>query len=137
MSERKETVRHGFAVAGVVTGLLAGGLVVLSGGLETTGERAMILWLAVAGGALFVAGVRERFPLGVVTVGWPRVAAFGLALLALGSSVIGFTQLFTGPSGLGILNVVVALFVAMYVGVVALECLLGGVRMDEETFVVE
>ncbi|RQH01926.1 hypothetical protein [Natrarchaeobius oligotrophus] len=137
MSERKETIRHGFAAAGFVTILLAAGIVVLSGGLPASGTAWLIGWFVAAGLALLVAGLRERLPLGVTTVGWPRVAAVGLALLAIGSSTVGFATLLSGPSGFGLVNVAVTLFVAVYVGFVALECWFGGVRMDENTFAVE
>ncbi|RQG91023.1 hypothetical protein [Natrarchaeobius chitinivorans] len=137
MSERKDTVRRGFAAAGFVTILLAGGIVVFWGGLSAPGAAWQIGWLVIVGLTLFAAGVRERLPLGVRTVGWPRVAAVGLALLAVGSSTVGFATLLSGPSGFGLLTAAVTLFVAVYGGLFALECWFGGLRMDEETFAVE
>lgn len=135
MSERKETVRHGFAGAGLVTVLLAIGLVVFGGVTPVTGLLAG--WLAIVGTLLFVAGVRERVSVGGVTVDWPRIGAVGMAALALGSTTLGFAQLLSGPGGWQSFNGIATLFVGLYLVWVALECWLGGVRMDPETFAVE
>ncbi|MFC4439300.1 MULTISPECIES: hypothetical protein [Natrialbaceae] len=135
MSERKETVRHGFTGAGIVTMLLAVGLVAFGGVTPVTGFLAG--WLAIVGTLLFVAGVRERVSVGGATVGWPRIGAVGMAALALGSTTLGFAQLLTGSGGWQLFNGIAMLFVGLYLVWVALECWLGGVRMDQETFAVE
>lgn len=137
MCGRKNTVRRRFAGGGAVTLLLAGVLAVLFGGPTTPVALAVLGWLAIAGSALLVAGVRERISLGATTVGWPRVAAFGLATLALGSTTLGFARLFGGGGGWALLNGLVLLLVGLVLVRVALECWLGGVRTDEETFAVE
>jgi hypothetical protein len=135
MSERKETIRRGFAGAGFVTVLLAVGFVVFAG--VTPLSAFMAGWLGIGGALLALAGVRERVSLGGSSVGWPKVGAVGLAALALGSTTIGFTQLLTGTGVWQLANGVVMLFVGLYLVFVALECWLGGVRMGPETFAVE
>lgn len=135
MNERKETVRHGFAGAGFVTVLLAVGFAVFAG--LTPFSLGMIGWLAAAGVLLFVAGVRERLSVGGATVGWPKLGAVGMALLALGSITLGFVQLLDLPGGWRLFNGVAMLFVGFVLVLFALECWLGGVGMDSETFVVD
>ncbi|WP_293027791.1 hypothetical protein [Natronococcus sp.] len=135
MSDRKESVKRGFAVAGAVTLLLAVGIVVLAGTTPVT--LLLFAWFATAGGLLLVAGVRERISLGDTGVGWPRIGAVGLATLALGSTTLGFTQLLAGAGGWTLLNGVVMLFVGFALVLFALECWLGGAGMDPETFAVD
>ncbi|AFZ73298.1 hypothetical protein [Natronobacterium gregoryi] len=133
----KERVRRRLVGGGVVTLVMVGLLAILTG-VPTRGVDLLpFAWLAAGGVALLLAGRYERLPLGVVPVGWPRVAAVGLAILAVGSSTLGFLQLLANPSMLGLLQVGLALFVALLLAFGALECLLGGVGLDEETFVVE
>jgi hypothetical protein len=135
MSEQKETVRRGFVGAGVVTALLAVGFVIFAG--TTPIATAMFGWLATVGVLLFAAGVRERVSLGGATVGWPRIGAVGMAILALGSTTLGFVQLLDVPGGWRLFNGVAMLFVGFVLVLFALECWLGGVGMDSETFAVE
>ena len=133
----KRSLRRRFVGGGVVSLLMAGVLVALSGSPTNPAALFPVAWLVAGGGALLLAGRRERVPLGVGTATWPRVGAFGLALLALGSSTIGFLQLLEGPAGLGWLNAAVPIVVSLLLAFVALECWLGGVGLDEEAFVVE
>lgn len=133
----KESVRSRLVGSGVVTLVLVGLLVLVAGVPTRAPEQFLIAWLAVGGIALLLAGRYERLSLGVASVGWPRVAAVGLAILAVGSSTIGFLQLLAAPSTLGLLQATLALFVGLLLAFGTLECLLGGVGLDEETFVVE
>ncbi|SDR15097.1 hypothetical protein [Natronobacterium texcoconense] len=133
----KEEVRSRLVGGGVVTLVIVGLLAVLIGVPTRGAELLPLAWLGGGGLALLLAGRYERLPLGVVTVGWPRVAAVGLGILAVGSSTFGFLQLLANPSMLGLLQVGLALFVALLLAFGALECWLGGVGLDEETFVVE
>ncbi|NGM68122.1 hypothetical protein G6M89_03695 [Natronolimnobius sp. AArcel1] len=125
--------------------LLGGGLLslVLAGGLALSLEPTELLtwlptaWIGTGGLALLIAASVERLPLGVTTIGWPRIAAVGLAILALGSSTFGFVQLLTGASSLSLVYAGFALVAALALSIVTLECLLGGVGLDGETFAVE
>lgn len=131
MSDRKDRLRRGFLGVGVVTLVLALGIVVLAGPTPVT--AALFGWLAVGGCLLVAAGSRER----IAGVGWPRIGAVGLAVLALGSTTLGFTQLLAGAGGWTLLNGVVMLFVGLALVLFALECWLGGAGMDPETFAVD
>ncbi|ELY65760.1 hypothetical protein [Natronococcus jeotgali] len=131
MSDRKDRLRRGFLGVGVVTLVLAVGIVVLAGTTPVT--AALFGWLAVGGGLLIVAGVRERLG----SVGWPRIGAVGLAVLALGATTLGFTQLLAGAGGWTLLNGLVMLVVGLALVLLALECWLGGVGISAETFAVE
>lgn len=133
----KRSLRRRFVGGGVVSVLLAVVLVALSEGATTPAAVVPIAWLVAGGGALLVAGRTERLPLGVTTVGWPRVAAVGLAVLSIGSSTIGFLQFLTGPAGFGWLTGTITLVVALLLALATLECWLGGVGLDEEAFAVE
>lgn len=133
----KESVRRRLVGGGVVSMAMAAVLVLVVGAPATLAEALPFAWLAGGGLALFAAGWRERLSLGVATVGWPRVAALGLAILAAGSSTIGFGLLLTGSGALSVLQGLLGLFVALLLAFGALECLLGGVAIDEHAFVVE
>jgi hypothetical protein len=135
MSDRKDTVRRGFVGAGLLSGLLGVGFVVFEG--VTPVSLFVVGWLGLAGALLVVAGVRERVPIGGSAVGWPKLGAVGLGVLALGSTTLGFTQLLIGTGGWQLANGVIMLLVGLYLVFVALECWLGGVRMDPETFTIE
>ena len=131
----KQSLRRRFLGGGVASLATAVVLVVL--GDSTAVSLLPAAWLAVGGGALLVAGRRERVSLGAATVSWPRIGAFGLAIIALGSSTLGFLQLLEGPDGWGWLTAGIALVVSLLLAFVALECWLGGVGLDEEAFAVE
>ena len=133
----KENVRRRLVGGGVVSLVILAILLLVVGTPTTVAAAAPFAWLAVGGLALLLAGQLERLPLGVVTVGWPRVAGVGLAVLALGSSVIGFGQLLVVPGVWGLLQATLAVLVGLLLAFGALECLLGGVGLDEETFAVE
>ncbi|WP_049927708.1 hypothetical protein [Halopiger goleimassiliensis] len=133
----KESVRRRLVGGGVVSiGMLALLLVVV-GAPATVPEAIPFAWFGVGGLALLVAGRRERVSLGGTSVGWPRVAGVGLAVLALGSSVLGFAYLLVAPDAWSLLRAALALLVGLLLSFGALECLLGGVGLDEETFAVE
>lgn len=133
----KDTLRRRFLGGGLLSLVVAGVLVFVLGVPADPVAWLPIAWLVVGGAALLVAGARERLPLGVTTVGWPRVAAFGLGVLAIGSSTFGFLHFLEGGGALGLLNAGVAIVLAMVLALVALECWLGGVGIDEDAFVVE
>lgn len=130
------TLQRRFLGGGLVTLAVAVGLPVL-GGLTTAIDLFLVSWLAVGGVFLVVAGTQNRVPLGIATVGWPRIAAVGLAVLSLGSSSFGFMQLLTSPSGWGLLNAGLALLASLVLALATLECVLGGVQLDEELFSVD
>lgn len=138
MSGLKTVLRHGFVGGGVATLLLAG-LFVFAG--DPTGPVMPVLagWLAVVGFALLLAGTRERVTVAGRTVGWPRVAAGGIAVLGIGAAGFGVAQLrsLETASGPWLLAVAVTVFGIGYVAWFALECWAGGRRLDEEMFAVE
>lgn len=130
------SLRRRLGVCGGVTLAVVAGLFAL-GGPTTTIDLFLIGWLAFGGLALLVVGVRDRLALGVTTVGWPRIAAVGLAVLSVAASSVGFLQLLTAPGGWGILTACLALGTSLILAFGALECGLGGVQLDEELFTVE
>ncbi|SFB83971.1 hypothetical protein SAMN05444422_102321 [Halobiforma haloterrestris] len=134
---RKEDVRRRLAGGGAVSIAIAGLLVLAVGTPTAPTEVLPFAWLVVSGAALLAAGRLERLPLGVVAVGWPRVAAVGLAMLSIGSSTLGFGRLFTASDIFGLAQAALALFTALLLALAALECLLGGVGLDGEAFLVE
>ncbi|MDG5819173.1 hypothetical protein [Natronococcus sp. A-GB7] len=131
MSDRKDRLRRGFLGVGVVTLVLALGIVALAGPTPVT--AALFGWLAVGGCLLVAAAVSER----LAGVGWPRIGAVGLAVLALGATTLGFVQLLAGAGGWTLLNGLVMLIVGLVLVLLTLECWLGGVGMDPETFAVD
>lgn len=138
MSGLKTVVRHGFAGGGIATLLLAG--LFLVGG-DPTAPSTLVLagWLAAVGVALFLAGTYERLVVGGRTVGWPRVAAVGVGLLAVGCGGFGLSQLrdLEPASGPWLLTVAITVFVLGYFAWFALECWTGGWRLDDELFALE
>ncbi|OVE85310.1 hypothetical protein [Natronolimnobius baerhuensis] len=132
----KAAFRRRLLGGGLLSLVMAVGLAVA---LEPTTPTAWlpVAWIGIGGLALLTAAGLERLPLGVVTIGWPRVAAVGLGILALGSSTFGFVQLLTEASSLSLIYAGFALVAALALAIVTLECLLGGVGLDEETFAVE
>ncbi|MDF9744559.1 hypothetical protein [Natrinema salsiterrestre] len=138
MSGLKPVVRRGFAGGGVATLLLAG-LFVISGGFRSSTTLVLIGWLTAVGIALLLAGTRERVVVGGRTVGWPRLAAVGIGILAVGSGGFGLSQLrgFAVASGPWLLTVAGTIFVLAYFAWFALECWTGGRYLDDEMFAVE
>jgi hypothetical protein len=138
MSGLKTVVRHGFTGGGVATLLLAG-LFVVSGDFQDPVTLFLIGWLAAVGVVLVLAGTRERLRLGSQAVGWPRLAAVGIAILAVGCGGFGLSQLrnFAVASGPWLLTVAGTVFVLAYFAWFALECWAGGWQLDEEMFAVE
>lgn len=138
MSTQKTVVRHGLTGGGFTTLILAGSFVVLGDPTSPT-PLALVSWLVVVGGAMLVAGLRERVSIGSTTVGWPRVAAFAIATLAVGWAVISFASLLEGESitGLGPIEAVLTVGVVSYFAWFARECWVGGATIDETTFAVE
>ncbi|MFD1563407.1 hypothetical protein ACFR99_07590 [Haloarchaeobius amylolyticus] len=137
MTGLKAVVRRGFAGGGAATLLLAG-LFAVGGGTE---PMTLLLagWLAVVGLSLLLAGRRERLTVGGRTVGWPRVAAVGICVLAVGSGVFGLSRLrqFAVGSTTWLLTGLVTLFVLGYLAWFALECWRGGWQLDDAMFAVE
>ncbi|ADD04847.1 uncharacterized protein Nmag_1267 [Natrialba magadii ATCC 43099] len=131
-----ETLQRRLLGGGLVALLVAASLLTLDGAGATLNQF-IVGWLAAGGALLVVAGLQNRFPLGVATLGWPKLAAAGLAILSIGSSTVGFLQLFVAPAGLGLLNGILAVLAALVLALGALECWLGGVLLDEELFAVE
>ncbi|WP_394739144.1 hypothetical protein [Natronococcus roseus] len=131
MSDRKDRLRRGFLGVGVVTLVLAVGIVVLAGPTPVT--AALFGWLAIGGCLLVAAAVRER----LAGVGWPRIASVGLAVLALGATTLGFVQLLAGAGGWTLLNGILMLVVGLVLVLLTLECWLGGVGIAPETFAVD
>ncbi|MEY7848779.1 hypothetical protein AB7C87_06190 [Natrarchaeobius sp. A-rgal3] len=132
-----EDVRRRLVGGGAIS---AGGvviLVVLAGVPTTPAEAIPVVWIGVGGVLLVLSGRLERLSLGVTTVGWPRVGAVGLAILAVGSSTVGFVQLLEASGWFGLLNAVFALGVALILAFGALECWFGGLQIDEDAFAVE
>ncbi len=105
----KQSVRRRFLGGGFVSLAIAGGLFVAFGAPTQLEDLLLLSWLAIGGLALVVAAAVERLPLGVVSVSWPRIGAVGLAVLALGSSTVGFVQLLEVSGWVGLLNAVFAL----------------------------
>ncbi|SEW13555.1 hypothetical protein [Natrinema salifodinae] len=138
MSGLKAVVRRGFAGGGIATLLLAG-LFLIGGEPTQPSTLAMTAWLAAVGVALFIAGTRERVILGTRTVGWPRLAAVGIGVLAVGWGIVGFSQLreFETAGGPWLLTAAITLFSLAYFAWFARECWTGGYYLDEETFAVE
>ncbi|MWV38322.1 hypothetical protein [Natrialba sp. INN-245] len=132
-----EDVRRRLVGGGVIAAGSVVVLVVLAGIPTTLAEAVPVVWIAVGGGMLILAGRLERLSLGVTAVGWPRIGAVGLAILALGSSTVGFVQLLEASGWGGLLNAVFALGVALILAFGALECWFGGLQIDEDAFVVE
>ncbi|ELZ01548.1 hypothetical protein C482_07229 [Natrialba chahannaoensis JCM 10990] len=131
-----ETLQRRLLGGGLVALLVAAGLLTLDGAGATLNQF-IVGWLAAGGALLVVAGLQTRFPLGVVTLGWPKLAAAGLAILSIGSSTVGFLQLFVAPVGWGLLNGILAVLAALVLALGALECWLGGVLLDEDLFAVD
>ena len=137
MTRLKPIVRRGFAGGGVATLLLAG-LFAVGGGTEPT-TLLLAGWLAAVGLSLLLAGRRERVTVGGRTIGWPRVAAVGIGLLAVGSSAFGLSRLrrFAVGETMWLLTGLVTLFVLGYLAWFALECWRGGWQLDDAMFAVE
>lgn len=138
MNARKRLVRRGLAGGGFVTLLLAAAFVALDP-VTTPATIGVVAWLALVGAALLVAGRRERVDVGSRTVGWPRLAAVAIALLALGWGTISVVALLEGDgiTGLGSLELVLTAGMVAYFAWFARECWLGGELIPEETFVLE
>ncbi|QCW03090.1 hypothetical protein [Natrinema pallidum] len=138
MSGLKTVVRRGFTGGGVATLLLAS-LFVISGGFRNSTTLALTGWLTAVGIVLLLAGTRERIVVGSRTVGWPRLAAVGIGILAVGAGGFGLSQLrgFEVASGPWLLTVAGTVFVLGYFAWFALECWAGGWQLDEEVFAVE
>ncbi|OIB58294.1 hypothetical protein [Natrialba sp. SSL1] len=130
------TLQRRLLGGGLVALLVAAGLLTLDGAGDTLTQFIMG-WLAAGGALLVIAGLQSRFPLGVATLGWPKLAAAGLAILSVGSSTVGFLQLIVAPVGWGLLNGILAVLAALVLALGALECWLGGVLLDEELFAVD
>ncbi|WP_222917052.1 hypothetical protein [Natrinema sp. SYSU A 869] len=138
MSGLKTVVRHGFTGGGVATLLLAG-LFVVSGGSTTPSTLLLIGWLTAVGVVLLLAGTRERLAIGDRTVGWPRVAAVGIGILAVGCGGFGLSQLrgLEATSGPWLLTATATVFAMGYLIWFARECWTGGRQLDGEMFAVE
>ncbi|OLZ39807.1 hypothetical protein A6E15_01880 [Natrinema saccharevitans] len=138
MSGPKTVVRRGFAGGGVATLLLAG-LFVVGGESGAVSTLVPAGWLGAVGVTLLLAGTRERLAIAGRPVGWPRVAAVGVCLLAAGCGGFGLTQLdeFATGSVPWLLTAALTVFVMGYFGWFARECWTGGRLLDEETFAVE
>ncbi len=137
MTGLKAVARRGFAGGGVATLLLAG-LFAVGGGTEPS-TLLLAGWLTVVGLSLLLAGTRERLTVGSRTLGWPRVAAIGISVLAVGSSAFGLSRLgqFAVGSTTWLLTGLVTLFVLGYLAWFALECWRGGWHLDDAMFAVE
>ncbi len=138
MSRLKTVVRRGFAGGGVATLLLAG-LFVVGGEPGAVSTLVPAGWLGAVGVTLLLAGTRERLAVAGRTVGWPRVAAVGVSLLAAGCGGFGLVQLdgFAAGSVPWLLTAAITLFATGYFGWFARECWTGGRLLDEEIFAVE
>ncbi|WP_436345337.1 hypothetical protein [Natronorubrum sp. FCH18a] len=139
MNAKKTVVRHGLAGGGFVTLLLAGMFVVALGVPTTLSMLGVVSWLVLAGATMLVAGLRERVTIGSRTVGWPRVAAVAIAMIAVGWGTISLAALVEGDgiTGLGAFEVVLTAGMVGYFAWFARECWVGGGRIDEETFAVD
>lgn len=138
MSGLKAVVRRGFAGGGFATLLLAG-LFLVGGDFAAPSTLLLTGWLAAVGVVLVLAGTRERLSVGGRTVGWPRVAAVGIAILAVGCGAFGLSQLrqFEVASAAWLLTAVMTVFALGYFAWFASECWTGGRRLDDELFTVE
>ncbi|ELZ18848.1 hypothetical protein C478_00160 [Natrinema thermotolerans DSM 11552] len=138
MSRLKTVVRRGFTGGGVATLLLAG-LFVVGGEPGAVSTLVPAGWLGAVGVTLFLAGTRERLAIAGRTVGWPRVAAVGICLLAVGCGGFGLTQLgaFAVGSVPWLLTAALTVFAVGYFGWFARECWTGGRLLDAEIFAVE
>ncbi|MFP8951591.1 hypothetical protein ACLI4Z_01285 [Natrialbaceae archaeon A-arb3/5] len=128
-------IRGNLVGGGVVT---LGMVVVLIGatGVPTgAADLLPVVWFTVGGVLLLAAGRLDRFPLGVTSVGWPRTAAVGLAILAAGSSALGFLQLMIGTDGWDFVQAGMSLVLSLFLAIGALECWHGGIALDEDAFV--
>ncbi|QLK27510.1 hypothetical protein HYG81_07890 [Natrinema zhouii] len=138
MNAGKTIVRRGLTGSGVATLLLAASFVVL-GSPTTPSTLLLISWLVVVGSAMVAAGHRERVSIGSTTLGWPRVAAIAIALLAIGWAAVSVAGLLANETvtGLGPLEAVLTVGVVGYFAWFARECWVGGASLDEETFTVD
>ncbi|RZH68104.1 hypothetical protein [Natrinema altunense] len=138
MSGLKTVVRHGFTGGGVATLLLAG-LFVVNADAAAPSMLLLIGWLAAVGVVLLLAGTRERLVVAGRTVGWPRVAAVGIWILAIGAGAFGVSQLRTLEIGSGtwLLTAAMTVFAMGYLAWFARECWTGGRQLDDEMFAVE
>lgn len=138
MNAGKTIVRRGLTGSGVATLLLAASFVVL-GSPTSPSTLLLISWLVVVGSAMVAAGRRERVSIGSTTLGWPRVAAIAIALLATGWAAVSVAGLLANETvtGLGPLEAVLTVGVVGYFAWFARECWAGGVSLDEETFTVD
>ena len=141
MTGLKTVVRRGFAGGGAATLLLAVLFAVGSGGRDGREPTTLLLagWLAAVGLSLLLAGRRERLTVGGRPLGWPRVAAVGISVLAVGSGVFGLSRLsqFAVGNTRWLLTGLVTVFVLGYLVWFALECWRGGWQLDEAMFAVE
>jgi len=137
MTGLKAVVRRGFAGGGAATLLLAV-LFAVGGGTEPT-TLLLAGWLAVVGLSLLLAGRRERLTVAGRTLGWPRVAAVGIGILAIGSGAFGLSRLrqFAVGSTMWLLTSLITIFVLGYLAWFALECWRGGWLLDDAMFTVE
>ncbi|MFA9417075.1 hypothetical protein [Natrinema sp. HArc-T2] len=137
MTGLKAVVRRGFAGGGGAALLLAA-LFAIGGGTEST-TLLLAGWLAVVGLSLLLAGRRERLTVGGRTLGWPRVAAIGIGVLAVGSGAFGLSRLrqFAVGSTTWLLTGLLTIFVLGYLAWFALECWRGGWHLDDAMFAVE
>jgi len=103
MNRRKAIIRRGLTGGGVATLLLAASFVAALGVPTTPSLLLLVSWLGVVGSTMVVAGRRERVSIGSTTLGWPRVAAIAIALLAVGWAAVSVAGLLAGETitGLG------------------------------------
>ncbi|MFB1063822.1 hypothetical protein [Natrinema sp. H-ect4] len=139
MNRRKAIIRRGLTGGGVATLLLAASFVAALGVPTTPSLLLLVSWLGVVGSTMVVAGRRERVSIGSTTLGWPRVAAIAIALLAVGWAAVSVAGLLAGETitGLGPLEAVLTVGVVGYFAWFARECWVGGASIDDETFVVD
>ncbi|WP_137289155.1 hypothetical protein [Natronorubrum halophilum] len=139
MNARKRVVRHGLTGGGFVTLVLAGTFLISLGLPPSPSTFVLISWLALVGGTMLLAGLRERVSIGSRTVGWPRVAAVAVSMLAVGWGGVSLVSLLAGDgvTGLGPIEVVITLGMVGYFAWFARECWAGGVVIAEETFTVD
>ncbi|THE63933.1 hypothetical protein D8Y22_15910 [Salinadaptatus halalkaliphilus] len=133
----RDRIRRTLAGGGALTLAMVVVLLAIADVPTAPAQLLPIAWFGVGGALVILAGRRDRLSLGTVRVGWPRVAAVGLALLAIGSSTLGFVQLLVGTGGWGLAQAAISLLVSFVLAVGALECLLGGVAIDEDAFDIE
>ena len=139
MNSKKAVVRHGLAGGGFVTLLLAGTLVVALGVPTTPSMLGVVSWLVLVGATMLVAGRREHIRIGSRTVGWPRVAAVAIVMIAVGWGAISLGSLLAGDgiTGLGPVEAILTVGMVGYFAWFARECWVGGARIDAETFAVD